>query len=225
MKTVVDVKVSEPLPAAEDRVIPPVANRLVMLPPAVGLPAESTVSTNRYAFSPGAYDALSHDNLTVEADLSETVSDRSADLIAKLASRTFTFAVPATKPVTVQTWYPLVATREVHAVPVSEIVAAQVLAVDDLVSALTSGVASRQSQLDEMITEYSHTWTIHRMPAIDRNVLRLAIYELIDRPEVPLAVIINEAVELAKRFSTEESGRYVNGVLSAIAKQVRSKGF
>jgi N utilization substance protein B len=114
---------------------------------------------------------------------------------------------------------------ESRSLPVSVIVAAQVLAVDDLVSTLTSGVASRQSQLDEMITEYSHTWTIHRMPAIDRNVLRLAIYELIDRPEVPTAVVINEAVELAKRFSTEESGRYVNGVLSAIAKQVRSKGF
>jgi len=114
---------------------------------------------------------------------------------------------------------------ESRSLPVSVIVEAQVLAVDDLVSSLTSGVASRQSQLDEMITEYSHTWTIHRMPAIDRNVLRLAIYELLDRPEVPTAVVINEAVELAKRFSTEESGRYVNGVLSAIAKQVRSKGF
>jgi N utilization substance protein B len=114
---------------------------------------------------------------------------------------------------------------ESRSLPVSVIVEAQVLAADDLVSSLTAGVASRQSQLDEMITEYSHTWTIHRMPAIDRNVLRLAIYELLDRPEVPVAVIINEAVELAKRFSTEESGRYVNGVLSAIAKQVRSKGF
>ena len=113
---------------------------------------------------------------------------------------------------------------ESRSLPVSVIVAAQILAVDDLVSLLTSGVAARQSQLDEMITEYSHTWTIHRMPAIDRNVLRLAIYELLDRPEVPVAVIINEAVELAKRFSTEESGRYLNGVLSAIAKQVRSKG-
>ena len=113
---------------------------------------------------------------------------------------------------------------ESRSLPVSDIVAAQVLAADDLVSSLTSGVASRQTQLDEMITEYSHTWSIHRMPAIDRNVLRLAIFELIDRPEVPVAVIINEAVELAKRFSTEESGRYVNGVLSAIAKQVRSKG-
>ncbi len=108
--------------------------------------------------------------------------------------------------------------------PVATIVSAQILGVDDLVALLTSGVSSRRTELDEIITEHSHTWTIHRMPAIDRNILRLAIYELMDRPEVPIAVIINEAVELAKRFSTEESGRYVNGVLSAIAKKVRAKG-
>ena len=108
--------------------------------------------------------------------------------------------------------------------PVATIVSAQILGVDDLVSLLTAGVSSHPTELDEIITEHSHTWTIHRMPAIDRNILRLAIYELMDRPEVPIAVIINEAVELAKRFSTEESGRYVNGVLSAIAKKVRAKG-
>lgn len=108
--------------------------------------------------------------------------------------------------------------------PVATILSAQILGVDDLTSLLTAGVALRQTELDEMITEYSHTWTIHRMPAIDRNILRLAIYELLDRSDVPVAVIINEAVELAKRFSTEESGRYVNGVLSAIAKKVRAKG-
>jgi len=108
--------------------------------------------------------------------------------------------------------------------PVATIVSAQILGVGDLVSLLTAGVSSRRSELDEIITEHSHTWTIHRMPAIDRNILRLAIYELMDRPDVPVAVIINEAVELAKRFSTEESGRYVNGVLSAIAKKVRAKG-
>lgn len=108
--------------------------------------------------------------------------------------------------------------------PVATIVSAQILGVDDLVSLLTAGVSSRRTELDEIITEHSHTWTIHRMPAIDRNILRLAIYELMDRPDVPVAVIINEAVELAKRFSTEESGRYVNGVLSAIAKKVRAKG-
>ena len=108
--------------------------------------------------------------------------------------------------------------------PVATIVSAQILGVDDLVALLTAGVSSRRTELDEIITEHSHTWTIHRMPAIDRNILRLAIYELMDRPEVPIAVIINEAVELAKRFSTEESGRYVNGVLSAIAKKMRAKG-
>ena len=108
--------------------------------------------------------------------------------------------------------------------PVATIVSAQILGGDDLVALLTAGVSSRRTELDEIITEHSHTWTIHRMPAIDRNILRLAIYELMDRPDVPVAVIINEAVELAKRFSTEESGRYVNGVLSAIAKKVRAKG-
>jgi N utilization substance protein B len=72
-----------------------------------------------------------------------------------------------------------------------------------------------------LISEFSHTWTIQRIPAVDRNILRLAIYELLERSDVPVAVVINEAVELAKRFSTEESSKYVNGVLSAIAKRVR----
>ena len=59
------------------------------------------------------------------------------------------------------------------------------------------------------------------MPAIDLNVLRLAAFELLERPDVPIAVVLNEAVELAKRFSTDDSGRFVNGVLSAIAADLR----
>ncbi len=106
-------------------------------------------------------------------------------------------------------------------VNVAEVIRAQVLKVDDTVSQMANAVEALRSTTDEMITECSHTWTIGRMPAIDRNVLRLAIYELIERPEVPIAVVINEAVELAKRFSTDESGKYVNGILSAIAKKVR----
>lgn len=98
---------------------------------------------------------------------------------------------------------------------------AQVLAVQDAVVDLAKGVEAGRAQADELITEHSHSWTLNRMPAIDRNVLRLAIHELVARPEVPTAVVINEAVELAKRFSTEESGKFVNGVLSAIAKKVR----
>ena len=96
------------------------------------------------------------------------------------------------------------------------------LGVDDLVTSLAKGTESKRQETDELISEFSHTWTIQRIPAVDRNVLRLAIYELIERVDVPVAVVINEAVELAKRFSTEESGKYVNGMLSAIAKRVRA---
>jgi N utilization substance protein B len=59
------------------------------------------------------------------------------------------------------------------------------------------------------------------MPAVDRAVLRMATYELLHRPEVPVAVVISEAVELAQQFSTDESGRFVNGLLSTVAKQTR----
>lgn len=111
---------------------------------------------------------------------------------------------------------------ESREIEVDKILAAQVLGVDDLVVSLAKGTESRRKETDELISEFSHTWTIQRMPAIDRNVLRLAIYELLERHDVPVAVVINEAVELAKRFSTEESGRYVNGVLSAISKRVRA---
>jgi N utilization substance protein B len=62
------------------------------------------------------------------------------------------------------------------------------------------------------------------MPALDRAILRLGIYELLSRPDVPVAVVIDEAVELAKRFSTDDSGRFVNGILAAVAKNARSDG-
>lgn len=110
---------------------------------------------------------------------------------------------------------------ESRSIAVSEVIKAQILPVDDLVVELANGVELKREETDELISEFSHTWTIQRIPAIDRNILRLAIYELIVRADVPVAVVINEAVELAKRFSTEESGKYVNGMLSAIAKRVR----
>lgn len=108
------------------------------------------------------------------------------------------------------------------ALKVDEVIKAQILGVDELVMLLAKGTEDKRQDTDELISEFSHTWTIQRMPAIDRNILRLAIFELLGRPDVPVAVVINEAVELAKRFSTEESGKYVNGILSAIAKRVRT---
>ena len=86
---------------------------------------------------------------------------------------------------------------------------------------LVEGVEDHRPELDELIAAHARNWTLERMPAIDRNLLRLALYELKDRPDVPAAVVIDEAVELAKRFSTDDSGRFVNGMLSAIAPKLR----
>ncbi len=90
--------------------------------------------------------------------------------------------------------------------------------------ALVTGVAQSRPELDEVIARYARGWTLERMPAVDRNLLRLACFELAHRPDVPTAVVIDEAVELAKQFSTEESGRFVNGMLSRIAAEVRGDG-
>jgi N utilization substance protein B len=83
-------------------------------------------------------------------------------------------------------------------------------------------VQDRRDEIDTLLTDHARGWTLERMPVIDRTVLRIATYELLARPDVPTAVVIDEAVELAKRFSTDDSGRFVNGMLSAIAKKVRA---
>ena len=86
---------------------------------------------------------------------------------------------------------------------------------------LVDGVAAHLPELDARITAAAEHWTIERMPLVDRNLLRLAAYELEARPEVPTAVVLDEAIELAKLLSTADSGRFVNGVLAAIAAVVR----
>jgi transcription antitermination protein NusB len=83
------------------------------------------------------------------------------------------------------------------------------------------GVEKDRAAIDELITRFARDWTIDRMPAIDRALLRIAVYELMSRPDVPTGAVIVEAVELAKEYSTEESGRFVNGMLSRIAAEVR----
>jgi N utilization substance protein B len=92
---------------------------------------------------------------------------------------------------------------------------------DGRVVALVEGVEDHRAELDALIAEHARNWSLERMPAIDRNVLRIALFELVGRPDVPVAVVIDEAVELAKRFSTDDSGRFVNGMLSAIAPKLR----
>lgn len=83
---------------------------------------------------------------------------------------------------------------------------------------LVLGTLDFTGEADAIVGPLLEAWTIERLPSIDRYVLRMAAFELRRRPDTPPAVAINEAVELAKKFSTEDSGRFVNGVLSAIAR-------
>ena len=103
----------------------------------------------------------------------------------------------------------------------SDALALQVIRPDDLTVGLVQGVESGRERLDAAIAGRARGWTLQRMPVIDLNVLRIGAYELAERPDVPVAVVIDEAVELAKRFSTDDSGRFVNGVLSALADDLR----
>src|SRR5687767_13376340 len=80
---------------------------------------------------------------------------------------------------------------------------------------LVRGVVSKLEELDGVIAEHSTDWAVNRMPVIDKSLLRVGAYELLHDPEIPAAVVINEAVELAKEFSTEDSGSFINGVLAS----------
>ena len=86
---------------------------------------------------------------------------------------------------------------------------------------LVTGVGARLEEIDGHLARLATEWPLDRMAWVDRNILRLGAFELVGRPDVPTAVVLSEAVELAKRFSTDEAGRFVNGVLAALAKEVR----
>ncbi len=86
----------------------------------------------------------------------------------------------------------------------------------DYTRELVTGVSEKKSKLDEIILMRAKGWDLDRMPVLDRNILRLAAYELLWLRDIPESVAISEAVELAKNLSTEESASYINGVLAAI---------
>lgn len=88
----------------------------------------------------------------------------------------------------------------------------------DFTKELVDGVGSNRRKIDELIATYSQGWDMDRMPVIDRNILRLAIYEILWSTNVPQAVAINEALELAQTLSTDESSKYINGVLSKVVE-------
>jgi N utilization substance protein B len=87
--------------------------------------------------------------------------------------------------------------------------------------ALVVGATEKQAEVDEIIRANAKNYELHRISAVDRNVLRVAIYELQFCPDTPPVVAINEAIEIAKKYSTEESGRFVNGVLDQIRSTLK----
>ena len=89
---------------------------------------------------------------------------------------------------------------------------------------LVEGFQTHAAEIDELIDRYAQHWAIERMPVVDKNLLRLAVYELLWEPGIPTAVVINEAIELAKSLSTEESGRFINGLLGRVSENRSPQG-
>lgn len=84
---------------------------------------------------------------------------------------------------------------------------------------LVQGTLEHREQVDALIREQADNWRLERMPAVDRNVLRLAVFEMLYETDTPKLVIVDEAIELAKKFGSEQSGRFVNGLLDGLLKQ------
>jgi transcription antitermination protein NusB len=81
---------------------------------------------------------------------------------------------------------------------------------------LIRGTLEHRDEADEIIRKHARNWDLHRIAAVDRNILRLAIYEMLHRDDIPPVVSINEAVDIAKKFSTQDSGKFVNGILDKV---------
>ncbi len=90
--------------------------------------------------------------------------------------------------------------------------------------ALVSGTVEKVQEIDALIASQADNWRLSRMPVVDRNVLRLAIYEMLAEEDIPKLVVVDEAIELAKRFGSENSSRFVNGLLDGLLKQRRFPG-
>ncbi len=107
--------------------------------------------------------------------------------------------------------------------PVS-ILEAQDFEVGDYCQDVVLGVAEDLAKIDQYLDAVANDWSVDRMPVIDRTILRMATFELTERPDVPTTAVVSEAVELASQYSTENSGRFVNGVLARLASDLRPDG-
>jgi N utilization substance protein B len=110
---------------------------------------------------------------------------------------------------------------EVREMSADDLLSEQPAPPDPYAEHLVRGVEEHHADVDALLRKFSEHWALERMPAVDRAVLRLGAYELGWEPEMPTAVVISEAVELAKQYSTKDSGRFVNGLLSRLAVELR----
>ncbi|HCJ65752.1 MAG TPA: transcription antitermination factor NusB [Elusimicrobia bacterium] len=95
--------------------------------------------------------------------------------------------------------------------------------VKEFANLLTEGTKNNLSKIDKLISQHAQNWELKRMASIDRTILRMATFELINQLDTPANVIIDEAIEIAKKYSTAESGKFVNGILDKIKEEVRKK--
>ena len=84
---------------------------------------------------------------------------------------------------------------------------------------LVDGVMTHKSDIDRLLDKSARNWKVSRMPAVDRNIMRIAVFEMLKRDDIPASVSINEAVEIGKKFGTRDSGSFINGVLDRIRSQ------
>jgi N utilization substance protein B len=108
-----------------------------------------------------------------------------------------------------------------HECTVADVIERQVLPPDQYTADVIEGVEANRAEIDGVISRLAKGWTIERMPAMDRLLMEIALFELGHRDDVPTAVVLNEATELANTYSTDDSGRFVNGVLAAAATELR----
>ena len=110
---------------------------------------------------------------------------------------------------------------ETRASSADAVIAEQPVRPDAYACELTLGVDAHREEIDALLARYSENWSVDRMPAVDRALLRIGTYELGWEPDLAPGVVISEAVELAQQYSTKDSGRFVNGLLSRIAEHLR----
>ncbi len=110
---------------------------------------------------------------------------------------------------------------ESKAIPLADLVGELQLPLTGYAAQIAGGISETLDELDELVERTSHHWSVERMPAVDRALLRMATHELRSRPDIPAGAIISEAVEMASEYSTDASSRFVNGVLARLATELR----